>query len=498
MRIKLLCTALFAAAWLSASAIAATHNVSITNFSFAPQSLTIQPGDTVRWSNDDSAPHTATATNGAFDSGFLAVGSTFSHAFADAGTYAYVCLFHSNMTAVINVGTSGGGGDTTWVELDSPTALPLMDVRFINPTTGWIASEQGVLRTTDGGENWELVGTPEDVEAVFFINENEGWICGNDGYIAHSTNGGQTWAPQSSGAGDKLRDIWFTDSQNGWSVGKDGILVHTTNGGTNWNPQASPAQDDLRGIHMLNSQSGWIVGSDGLILFTSNGGNDWEIQLSVPGGEEDEFEAVMALDANTAWAAGGQGRIYHTSNGGQSWTPQTSGTTVALMDIFFTNPDNGWVCGSGGFLSLGMESGEMWNTQVPPVVAAFNSVYFVNDTLGFMVTGDGRIFRRQTSEIQSSTPQEHHHHAASFELKDNYPNPFNPSTTIEFSLSNSGFTTLTVYDILGQQIAQPINGNLGMGTHRFEFNAADLPSGAYFYQLVSNSHVETRKMVLLK
>lgn len=498
MRLKHLCTALFAAAWLGSTAHAATHNVSITNFSFAPQSLTIQPGDTVRWSNDDSAPHTATAVNGAFDSGFLAVGSTFSFAFPEVGSFAYVCLFHSEMTGVINVGTSGGGDDTTWVELNSPTSLPLKDVRFIDSMTGWIAGDQGVLRTSDGGDSWQLVATPEDVEAVFFISQTEGWICGNDGYIAHSTNGGQTWSPQNSGAGDKLRDIWFTDSQNGWAVGKDGILVHTSDGGQNWNPQSSPAQDDLRGIHMLDSQTGWVVGSDGLILFTDNGGSNWAIQLSVPGGEEDEFEAVMALNDNLAWAVGGQGRIYHTSNGGATWTPQSSGTTVALMDVFFTSEDQGWVCGAGGFLAHGMDNGDMWHTQTAPVAATFNSVYFVSDSLGFMVTEDGRILRRQIGEIHSEVPHHQHGTLHSFELQDAYPNPFNPSTTIEFSLRNSGMTTLTVFDILGQKVAQPVNGNLSSGAHLVEFNAAGLPSGAYFYQLASNGQMETRKMLLLK
>ncbi|MBL0060727.1 MAG: T9SS type A sorting domain-containing protein [bacterium] len=498
MRFKLLCTALLAASWLSTTAFAATHNVSISNFAFAPTSQTIQPGDSVRWTNNDTSPHTVTATDGSFDSDFLAVGASFSHLFAQAGTFAYVCQYHSNMTAVINVGTSGGGDTTTWSELTSPTSLPLNDVRFLDANTGWIAGNQGVLRTTNGGDSWQLVGTPEDLEAVFFISATEGWVCGNDGYIAHSTNGGQSWTPQTSGAPDKLRDIWFTDSQNGWACGKDGILIHTTNGGAIWSPQSSPAQDDLRGIHMLDSQRGWMVGSDGLIMYTSNGGNAWNTQLSVPGGEEDEFEAVMAMDENTAWAAGGQGRIYHTSNGGQTWTPQTSSTTVALMDIFFTNQDNGWVCGAGGFLASAMDNGDMWSTQEPPVVSSFNAIYFVNDTLGFLVTGDGRIFRYEAGEIISSTPQEHQHGVTAFELKDNYPNPFNPATTIEFSLNTSGYTTLTVFDILGQQIAQPVNGNLSSGAHRVEFSATELPSGAYFYQLASGGHVDTRKMVLLK
>ncbi len=496
MRLKLLCTTFLSAAWLT-TAVAATHNVSIANFAFVPQTLIAQVGDSVVFTNNDSAPHTATSTTGEFDSGNLNTGASFTHVFAQDGSFPYVCLYHSNMTGVINVGTTGGG-DTSWVELDSPTGLPLSDVRFWNSEIGWIAGEQGLLRTTNGGDSWQLLTTPEDLEAVFFISATEGWVCGNDGYLAHTTDGGQSLTPQSSGVGEKLRDIWFTDSQNGWAAGRDGILIHTTNGGQSWNPQTSPATDDLRGINMMNSQSGWIVGSDGLILYTENGGNAWETQLSVPGGEEDEFEAVIAIDANNAWAAGGQGRIYHTTNGGQSWSPQTSGTTVELMDIYFTNSENGWACGAGGFLSRASMNGAMWHTQIPPVVASFNSIYFVSDSLGFMVTGDGRIFRREVADIVSSAPNEHHPQAVAFELIGNYPNPFNPATTIEFSLNAAGHTTLTIFDVLGQEVAQPVNQVLSSGHHRVDFTGANLSSGVYFYQLAGGGQLDTRKMILLK
>ncbi|MCB9357888.1 MAG: T9SS type A sorting domain-containing protein [Calditrichaeota bacterium] len=494
---KLLSTLLLIS-WLVATSNATTHHVSIQNFAFTPQSMTIAAGDSVIFTNNDSAPHTATSTTGAFDSGNLNSGASFGTQFAQEGSFAYVCLYHSNMSGVINVG-GGQSSDTSWVELDSPTSLPLLDVRFWNADIGWIAGEQGILRTTNGGDSWQLTATSDDAEALYFVSATEGWACGNDGMILHTTNGGQSWTPQNSGVADKLRDIWFADASTGWAVGRDGILIHTTNGGQTWSPQASPATDDLRGIHMLDAQNGWLVGSDGLILHTSNGGANWEIQLSVPIGNEDEFEGVFALDETHAWAVGGQGRIYHLDNANGQWTQQTSGTNVALMDVFFTNTDDGCSCGAGGFLSSAMMGGAMWHTQVPPVVATFNSVFFVNDSLGFLVSGDGRIFRREISEVSSSSPEDHSPvHAAAFELQANYPNPFNPSTTIEFSIPSAGPVTLTIFDVLGQQVAQPLNSSLRAGAHRVEFQADALPSGAYFYQLNSNGLTSTRKMLLLK
>jgi plastocyanin len=81
----------------------ATHEVAIVDFAFAPATLEIQVGDTVTWTNQDTAPHTATAEDGAFDSGTMAQGASFSHTFSAAGTFPYRCDFHSNMEGTITV-----------------------------------------------------------------------------------------------------------------------------------------------------------------------------------------------------------------------------------------------------------------------------------------------------------------------------------------------------------------------------------------------------------
>ena len=85
-----------------------------------------------------------------------------------------------------------------------------------------------------------------------------------------------------------------------------------------------------------------------------------------------------------------------------------------------------------------------------------------------------------------------------FALSQNYPNPFNPNTCIDFRLEKSGLTRLTVYDLLGRNVATLVNENLTAGQHRVLFDAANLPSGIYVYQLNSAGEVLTRKMMLLK
>ena len=104
---------------------AQTHTVSIVDFSFEPGQLTIAIGDTVTWTNDDGAAHTATATGGAFDSGNIEPGDAFSFTFASAGEYAYLCTYHPEMTGTIIVQAAGAvPSEGTTPSTAMPSAAP--------------------------------------------------------------------------------------------------------------------------------------------------------------------------------------------------------------------------------------------------------------------------------------------------------------------------------------------------------------------------------------
>ncbi|RPI72066.1 MAG: T9SS C-terminal target domain-containing protein, partial [Ignavibacteriales bacterium] len=85
-----------------------------------------------------------------------------------------------------------------------------------------------------------------------------------------------------------------------------------------------------------------------------------------------------------------------------------------------------------------------------------------------------------------------------FLLLQNYPNPFNPATTIKYDLPENNFTTLKVYDPLGNEIATLVNEEKPAGTYEVEFDASELSSGTYFYILQAGEFTETKKLILLK
>ncbi len=85
-----------------------------------------------------------------------------------------------------------------------------------------------------------------------------------------------------------------------------------------------------------------------------------------------------------------------------------------------------------------------------------------------------------------------------FALDQNYPNPFNPSTTILFSIPQRGNVSLKIYDVLGNEVATLVNDEKPAGMYEVEFDASQLSSGVYFYRIITDSFIQTKKMILIR
>ncbi|MBP7462470.1 MAG: T9SS type A sorting domain-containing protein, partial [Candidatus Delongbacteria bacterium] len=150
------------------------------------------------------------------------------------------------------------------------------------------------------------------------------------------------------------------------------------------------------------------------------------------------------------------------------------------------------------------------NRQADSLVCAFpvqNSAgavsslnyYFLIDSLGQnMYPADTQFVKvRQAAAVGICQPQTNPKTGCI--LAPNYPNPFNPSTTIQFSINHRAHVVLDLYDMLGHRVKTMIDQLLESGAHQFQLNADDLPSGIYFYRLEIDGRVsDIRKMALLK
>ena len=171
--------------------------------------------------------------------------------------------------------TTNGG--TNWAHQNSPFSEYISDVDFVDSLYGWAATfasgatETNIIKTTDGGDFWELVTVPMlipfPVFSVDFIDRNTGWVVGYLEIIYKSIDGGNNWFEQQSYTSETvLYSVSFADEYNGWTVGSGGQIDHTSDGGNLWETQSSGTTNILWDVYFVNPTTGWIVGDNGLIL----------------------------------------------------------------------------------------------------------------------------------------------------------------------------------------------------------------------------------------
>lgn len=122
------------------------------------------------------------------------------------------------------------------------------------------------------------------------------------------------------------------------------------------------------------------------------------------------------------------------------------------------------------------------------LIAAGNFSMADSSNVGYIAQWNGPI---GIKSISSEVPNK-------YSITQNYPNPFNPTTKIKFELPKSSFTTLTVFDALGKEVATLVNEKLNAGSYEETWNASDFSSGIYFYRINAGEFTETKKMILVK
>ncbi len=170
-------------------------------------------------------------------------------------------------------------------------------------------------------------------------------------------------------------------------------------------------------------------------------------------------------------------RVYKklTLTGGGTTTTYVSTTSTTYTDLSFTitNPH------------FGTDQAEYW------IVAVDNTNQLSIDSDRRSTSGQSAI-QWKLAENENTDP------VITYELHHNYPNPFNPTTAIQYDIKEKGVVRLKVYDILGKEVAELVNEVKEEGRYKAEFNASDLPSGVYLYSLRVNNFISNQKMILLK
>ncbi|MBU1708305.1 T9SS type A sorting domain-containing protein, partial [bacterium] len=124
--------------------------------------------------------------------------------------------------------------------------------------------------------------------------------------------------------------------------------------------------------------------------------------------------------------------------------------------------------------------------------AVVNGVAYTYRLLSHDINGTVHDYEQTAEATPTATiPRE-------YALDQNFPNPFNPNTTISYALKDVGFVTLKIYNLLGQEVTTLVSQRLEAGRYTATFMADNLPSGVYIYRLEVNDFTATKKMVLMK
>jgi len=230
--------------------------------------------------------------------------------------------------------------------------------------------------------------TSQDLLAVAFPTEKDGWASGRWGTILHTADGGMSWERQVSGTDFTLISVSFADARTGWIVGDNGTILHTRDAGKTWAQQKSPVQSYLMGVHFATPSKGWAVGERTTILNTTDGGKTWKEQFK---DEDYILKSVSFCDENNGWAVGEYGLIYHTTDGGATWTKQAGGFGISeetgeleggniLFKVVAVNPKTAWAVGIDGFITKTVDGGATWQPvgKDVPKVHLFGLAYMGN------------------------------------------------------------------------------------------------------------------------
>ncbi len=263
-----------------------------------------------------------------------------------------------------------------WITKTNSTvgSTDLFGVSFTSPytdTVGWAVGESGkIFKSDDAGDTWALQYTAgvqlNDVCAIssdiaVAVGDRQG---PNQSTILRTTDGGVNWDLQTiqDDPGKDLLGVFFIDANNGWVVGRAGTVRITTDGGDTWStPITITVTKDLYDVAFLDANTGWIVGQNATLLKTEDGGLNWSVQPIeddqgqelLPGQNPPTFEAVSFPDPNNGWIVGKkttqyQATLLRTADGGETWRILPAGTSQDMHDVFVYDPCNGWVVGDNG------------------------------------------------------------------------------------------------------------------------------------------------------
>jgi hypothetical protein len=349
-------------------------------------------------------------------------------------------------------------------------------------------TDNRVYISSDNGDTWAKAGAgtvsliQKNVNTFFSLDKDIFAATDNGVYV--STDEGVIWS--TAGLGDKqvvtlasLNNYLFAGVKFGAGKG----IYRSADKGKNW---AFMGQPGFGAINSFAVMDPFIIAITPFIHRSSNHGVTWTQQL--PNQTE---EGVLISVGEKIF--GGGSDVVVSNDSGKTWQEIESGL-----------PDESWIQFLAAYDTtiFTLIDGSIFqctynnNTWSPADSSFYASTITINGSYMFAVVPTRGIWRKSLSGVTST--EDLREFPDAFLLEQNYPNPFNPKTVIEFTIPHLSHVTVTVYDLLGRETARLVDEEKAAGRYKTEFNASNLPSGMYLYQIKSDSYIKTKKMMVVK
>lgn len=247
------------------------------------------------------------------------------------------------------------------------------------------------------GQDWIQINpaSKHHLSSIYFCDDNIGYVTCSNGIIIKTTNGGNTWAEQNSGA-LSLSDIFFTNPETGYTVGNYGSILKTIDGGNTWQKQNSNTIHSLSAVFFCNADTGYVAGDSGTIMKTTDGGVNWELQTS--GTTNHSFFSLFFYNSRMGFAIGcemdwvGERIVLKTNDGGETWheihiiPPPFS---YWYHSVYFPDPDTGYIVGDnyggGERIYKSVDGGNNWTQVYFTLQGYLHDIYFSDANHGYAI-----------------------------------------------------------------------------------------------------------------
>jgi hypothetical protein len=422
---------------------------------------------------------------------------TFGNAVAGSTPVALSDLPVSTSTPAGTMPLVSGWTQTNWPASNSFFSLYISQGKVFARI--WDSLNGGrMFLTTDDGANWTQISSADsDIDILSIVMLNSNILAGTWNGFYLSTDGGTTWnavTPTGIPADTAIWSIVMIDTT--LFAGTTGDIYKSSDNGNTWMEVNSGIPVDARITSIVASGDAIFAGSASNGIFkTTNGGTSWTEMNS--GLTDTHISQLVAKD--TKLLAVTLDGVFVSDNGGMSWAAATSGLenvncfVVVNDQLLAGTDDNGvYLSDDGGVTWTSFSSGIPANTRVWSLAVSSNGIFAGTSSGVWVTTPPSEVM----VEGESSLP-------SAFSLKQNYPNPFNPSTRIRFEIPENSIVHLTIFNILGKQVAEIAKGEFLPGVYSIEWNGSSLASGIYFLKMNAQSisgkiYSAVKKLILMK